>query len=125
MVDAAIGGKKEELSKEAKDMASKLEVLAQALEILHRGIVAPELAALVEFDRRLAELTAKLANLKTEADVAAIITLFARSAAAPGSDPREQVCSDGEGEGDSGGTGDGDGCDQDHGDSARREAGQL
>ena len=34
----------------------------QALELLHRGIVAPELAAMVEFDRRVAELTARLAR---------------------------------------------------------------
>jgi hypothetical protein len=48
-----------------------LEALGQSLEVLHRGIVAPELAAMVEFDRRLADLTEKLAKLKTEADVAA------------------------------------------------------
>jgi hypothetical protein len=70
MGDLRVGGKKEELGREAKEQASKLEVLAEALELLHRGIVAPELAALVEFDRRIAELTAKLATLKTEADVA-------------------------------------------------------
>ncbi len=44
---------------------------ARPSRLLHRGIVAPQLAALVEFDRRVAELTAKLATLKTEAEVAA------------------------------------------------------
>ena len=46
-------------------------MLGQALELLHRGIVAPQLAALVEFDRRVAELTARLGDLKTDAEVAA------------------------------------------------------
>ena len=71
MGELRVGGRREELGREAKDLASKLEILAQALELLHRGIVAPELAALVDFDRRVAELTAKLATLTTEADVAA------------------------------------------------------
>ena len=63
-------GPKPEVAREAKELSTKLEGLAQALEILHRGIVAPQLAAMVEFDRRLAELTARLADLKTEAQVA-------------------------------------------------------
>ena len=46
-----------------------LEVLARQLDVLHRGIVAPELAALVEYDKRVAELTAKLKLLKTDADI--------------------------------------------------------
>ena len=71
MGDLQIGGKREELGKEARELASRLEVLSQALELLHRGIVAPQLAALVEFDRRVAELTEKMANLKTEAELTA------------------------------------------------------
>jgi hypothetical protein len=71
MGEVRLGGKKEELGKEARELASKLEVIGQALALLHRGIVDPQMAALVEFDRRLAELTAQLANLKTEAEVAA------------------------------------------------------
>jgi hypothetical protein len=37
---------------------------------LHRRIVAPELAALVEFDRRIAELIAKLKTIKTDVELA-------------------------------------------------------
>jgi hypothetical protein len=37
---------------------------------LHGGIVAPEIASLVEFDRRVAELTAELKTLKTDAQIA-------------------------------------------------------
>jgi hypothetical protein len=71
MGELRASGKKEELSREARELATRLEILGQTLELLHQGIVAPELASLVEFDRRLAELTDKLADLKTEADVAA------------------------------------------------------
>ena len=71
MGDLRVGGKKQELGREARELATKLEVLGQALELLHRGIVAPQLAAMVEFDRRMAELLEKLATLKTEAEVAA------------------------------------------------------
>jgi hypothetical protein len=45
--------------------------MSQSLDVLHRGIVAPQLAALVEFDRRMAELTEKMKTLKTEAAVVA------------------------------------------------------
>jgi hypothetical protein len=71
MGDLRVGGKAEEIGREARELATRLEVLGQALDLLHRGIVAPQLAALVEFDRRVAELTARLGDLKTEADVAA------------------------------------------------------
>jgi hypothetical protein len=71
MGDIRALGKEDELGREARELATKLEVLGQALELLHRGIVAPELAALVEFDRRVADLTEKLGNLTTEAEVAA------------------------------------------------------
>ena len=71
MGEVLVGGKREELGKEARELATKLEVIGQALALLHRGIVDPQMAALVEFDRRLAELTEKLGNLKTEAEVAA------------------------------------------------------
>jgi hypothetical protein len=50
--------------------------------------------------------TAMLLGVITEADVAAIITSVARSAALPpGSDPREQVRSDGKAKGGSGNRG--------------------
>ena len=60
MGELRVGGKKDELGREARELAARLEVLGQALELLHRGIVAPQLAAMVEFDRRVAELTARL-----------------------------------------------------------------
>lgn len=71
MGEVRVGGKKEELGREARELATKLDVLGQALELLHRGIVAPQLAAMVEFDRRVAALMDKLDTLKTEAEVAA------------------------------------------------------
>ncbi len=71
MGEVRLGGKKDELGKEARELAGKLDVLGQALELLHRGIVAPRLAAMVEFDRRIAALMDRLDDLKTEADVAA------------------------------------------------------
>jgi hypothetical protein len=63
-----LGGQKPEARRDAKELARILEVLARQLDVLHRGIVAPELAALVEFDKRLAELTTNLKTLKTVAD---------------------------------------------------------
>jgi hypothetical protein len=71
MGELRVGGKAQEIGREARELATRLEVLSQALDLLHRGIVAPKLAALVEFDRRVAELTARLGELKTEAEVAA------------------------------------------------------
>jgi hypothetical protein len=64
-----LGGQKPEARRDAKELSRMLEVLARQLDVLHRGIVAPELAALVEFDKRVAELTAKLKELKTDADI--------------------------------------------------------
>ncbi len=64
-----LGGQKPEARRDAKDLARILEVLARQLDVLHRGIVAPELAALVEFDNRLAELTTRLKDVKTDADL--------------------------------------------------------
>ena len=37
--------------------------------MLHRGIVAPEIAKLVEFDKRIAALTEALKTLKTDAEI--------------------------------------------------------
>jgi hypothetical protein len=56
--------------RDAVELSKVLELLARQLEVLHRGIVAPELAALVELDRRIAELTAKLKTIKTDAEIA-------------------------------------------------------
>ena len=71
MGELRASGPRNEMTKEARELAGRLEALGQTLELLHQGIVAPELAALVEFDRRMEALTARLATLKTEADVAA------------------------------------------------------
>ncbi len=64
-----LGGQKPEARRDANELARILEVLARQLDVLHRGIVAPELAALVEFDKRLAELTTRLKTLETDADI--------------------------------------------------------
>jgi hypothetical protein len=64
-----LGGQKPEARREATELSRKLELLAQALDVLHRGIVAPELAELVEFDRRVAELLTRLKTLATEAEI--------------------------------------------------------
>ncbi len=71
MGELRVGGKRPEAGKEARDLAGKLERIGQALELVHRGIVAPQLAAMVEFDRRVAALTSKLATLKTDAQITA------------------------------------------------------
>ncbi|HKI17294.1 MAG TPA: DUF4175 family protein, partial [Isosphaeraceae bacterium] len=65
-----LGGQRPSARREANELARILELLARQLDVLHRGIIAPELAALVEFDKRVAELTAKLKTLKTDADIA-------------------------------------------------------
>jgi hypothetical protein len=65
-----LGGQRPESRREARALARTLEVLARQLDVLHRGIVAPELARLVEFDRRVAELTARIRELRTESQVA-------------------------------------------------------
>jgi hypothetical protein len=64
-----MGGQKPAAQRDAQELSRILEVLARQLDVLHRGIVAPELAALVEFDTRIKELTAKLHDLRTDADI--------------------------------------------------------
>ena len=71
MGEIRVGGKRPELNREATELATKLEAISQTLGLLHQGIVAPELAALDELDRRMAALIAKLDTMKTEAEVAA------------------------------------------------------
>lgn len=63
-------GQRSEARREARDLAKMLEMLSAQLDVLHRGVVAPALAKLVEFDRRVAELTARMKTRKTEAEVA-------------------------------------------------------
>ena len=65
-----LGGQVPSARREANELSKVLELLARQLEVLHRGIVAPELAAMVELDKRLAELTAKLKTIKTDAEIA-------------------------------------------------------
>jgi hypothetical protein len=66
-LDAA--GERARARREAAEVAKSLEVLARSLDMLHRDIVAPRLAALVGFDRRLDELVARLKTLTTKAEV--------------------------------------------------------
>ena len=65
-----LGGQVPSARREAIELSKVLELLARQLEVLHRGIVAPELAAMVEFDKRVAELTARLETIKTDAEIA-------------------------------------------------------
>jgi len=65
-----LGGQVPLARREASDLAKMLELLARQLEVLHRSIVAPELTALVELDRRVAELTAKLKTITTDVEIA-------------------------------------------------------
>ena len=65
-----LGGQIPTARREANELAKVLELLARQLEVLHRSIVAPELTAMVEMDRRVAELTAKLTTITTDAEIA-------------------------------------------------------
>ena len=62
-------GRKPDANREANELSVMLERLARRLDVLHRGIVSPEIARLVELDRRVAELTARLKHLETDADI--------------------------------------------------------
>jgi hypothetical protein len=66
-----LGGKKPEAKREAGELARMLEVVARQLDVLHQAIVAPEVAALVELDKRITEITAKLKTLTTDMDITA------------------------------------------------------
>jgi hypothetical protein len=63
------GGRVVVARREANDLSKALELLARQLEVLHRGIVAPEIAALVEFDRRVSELMERLKTVRTNAEI--------------------------------------------------------
>jgi hypothetical protein len=60
------GGEKAEARRGAAEVARELEAIAQALDKLHRDLVAPRLATLMEYDRQLAELDATLKRLETD-----------------------------------------------------------
>ena len=62
-------GKSDEARSEAAKVAQALEALARSLDMLHRDIVAPRLAELVEAEKRLADLSEQLDSLKTDAEV--------------------------------------------------------
>jgi hypothetical protein len=65
-----LGGQVPAARRQANELSKVLELLARQLEILHRTIVAPELTAMVDLDRRVAELTAKLKTITTDAEIA-------------------------------------------------------
>jgi hypothetical protein len=65
-----LGGQKPEARRDAKELSRSLEMLARQLDVLYRGIIAPELAKLVDLDRRVAELMEKLKTTKTDAEIA-------------------------------------------------------
>jgi hypothetical protein len=65
-----LGGQVPSARREANELSKVLELLARQLEVLHRGIVAPELTAMIELDRRVAELMAKLKTITTDAEIA-------------------------------------------------------
>ena len=67
--DLKIGGKIDESSREARDLAEDLERIGQALDALHRGLVAPHLARLADLDGRVAELTTRLTSISKDADI--------------------------------------------------------
>ncbi|MDB5350356.1 MAG: hypothetical protein JWN86_1603 [Planctomycetota bacterium] len=71
MGEVRVGTKPADVSKDARDLAGKLERIGQTLELVHRGIVSPQIAAMIEFDRRVAALTAKLAQVKTDGEITA------------------------------------------------------
>jgi hypothetical protein len=62
-------GKKPEAKRQAGELSHMLEVVARQLDVLHQAIVAPELAALVEFDKRITEIADGLKNLTTDTDI--------------------------------------------------------
>jgi hypothetical protein len=59
-----LGGQKPEARRDATELARSLELLARQLDVLYRGIIAPELAKLVDLDKRVAELMEKLKTVK-------------------------------------------------------------
>jgi hypothetical protein len=66
---AVRAGKAREAGAEARDMAERFEITAQKLEGLHRSIVAPRIAELMELERKAADLQDKLDRLETPAQV--------------------------------------------------------
>ncbi len=63
-------GQMPDARRDAKELSRSLEILARQLDVLYRGIIAPELAKLVDLDRRIAELMEKQKTSKTDAEIA-------------------------------------------------------
>jgi hypothetical protein len=66
-----VEGRRPEARDEAKEASRLLEVLARRLDVLHREIVAPEVATLVELENRVAGLMDELKTLRTDAEITA------------------------------------------------------
>src|SRR5262249_54854994 len=62
---AVRAGKAREAGDEARDMADRFEITAPKLEMLHRGILAPRIAELMDLEREASELQEKLDKLET------------------------------------------------------------
>jgi hypothetical protein len=68
--DHEIAGRKPAARREARELSITLDRLARRLDVLYRGLVAPELARLIELERRVAALVPRLKELRTDAEVA-------------------------------------------------------
>ncbi|MGE5192029.1 MAG: hypothetical protein ACM3U2_05960, partial [Deltaproteobacteria bacterium] len=66
---AVRAGKIREAGGEAREMADRFEATSQKLEGLHRSIVAPRIAELMELERKASELQGKLDQLETPAQI--------------------------------------------------------
>jgi hypothetical protein len=66
---AVRAGKVREARGEAREMADRFEATSQKLEGLHRSIVAPRIAELMELERSASELQDKLDRLETPAQI--------------------------------------------------------
>lgn len=62
-------GRLREVSEEARDIADRFEGTSLSLEALHRSIVAPRVAQLMEVEREAVELQEKLDRLETQAQI--------------------------------------------------------
>ncbi|HEV3026414.1 MAG TPA: DUF4175 family protein, partial [Planctomycetota bacterium] len=62
-------GKARETAAEAREMADRFEITAQKLETLHRSIVAPRIAELMQLERQAADLQDKLEKLETPSQI--------------------------------------------------------
>jgi uncharacterized protein Yka (UPF0111/DUF47 family) len=62
-------GKLREVSEAARDIADRFEGTSQKLESLHRSIVAPRIAELMELEREAVELQEKLERLETQGQI--------------------------------------------------------